>query len=90
MDYQKPTTIEQHKTYSVFEASKYMDCSDECVRLKIKKGKLKAARVDNGPWQISGDSLIKIMAQVIDLQQPVLRTKSQYLNDARQAKLAIL
>ena len=90
MDYQKPTTIESHKTYSVSEASQFMGRSGEYVRLKIKNKKLKAARIENGPWRISGASLIKMMAPITDLQQHVLRTNSQYLKDARKAKLSLL
>ena len=87
MDYQKPTTIEPHKMYSVSVASELMGVCGETIRLKIKKGKLQAARVDNGPWRISGASLIKMMAPITDLQ-PTLPTDRELLARTRKALLA--
>ena len=76
MDYQKPT-IDPNKTYSVFEASELMGVCGETIRLKIKKGKLKAARVDNGPWRISGESLAKMMAPLTAIQPATLPTNTE-------------
>ena len=77
MDYQKPTTIEPHKMYSVSVASELMGVCGETIRLKIKKGKLQAARVDNGPWRISGASLIKMMAPITAIQSATLPTNRE-------------
>jgi hypothetical protein len=82
MDCQKPM-IDPNRTYSVSYASEFAGVSGETIRQKIKHKKLKAARVDNGPWRISGASLVEMMAPVTAIQSN-LPTDRQWAADCRK------
>ena len=69
--------IDAGKTYSVSEASKLMGVSGETIRLKCVAKKLHAARVDNGPWQIAGASLLAHYSPVLELGQATVRTNRE-------------
>ena len=64
------SNIDPQKIYFVSEVAEMLGCTTECVRQKIKKKELLAARIGKGNWRISGDSLRKLCSPSEILMPP--------------------
>jgi len=80
------SNIDPQKFYSVSEVAEMLGCTTECVRQKIKRKELLAARLGRGPWRISGESLIGLYAPLSAIA-PVIKvaTKKKLPNGRKRS-----
>ena len=65
------TVVDPNRLYSIAEATVVAGCSRETIRLKIQNKKLIAARIGGGPWRITGESLLNLIAPFLAIQSAV-------------------
>jgi len=65
------SNIDPQKIYFVSEVAEMLGCTTECVRQKIKRKELSAARLGRGPWRISGESLRQLCAPLFAISPAV-------------------